>query len=84
MEYELCVQRPLCTGAVAHDAVNHSLHEAGYGAVGVALLDTELHPAICICWIYEPSAVAKIGDVQRRGLVNTPIVLGTEMCELAN
>jgi hypothetical protein len=84
MKHKLCAQRSLCTRTVAHNTVHQSLHEASYGTVDLVLLDTERDPAICISWIYEPGTVTKIGGVQRRRFVDTPIVFRAEMCELAN
>ena len=69
---------------MAHNAIYQHLHETSYGAVGVALLDAELHPAICICRVYEPSIVTEIGRVHRGCFVDAPIVLRAEMCELTN
>jgi hypothetical protein len=74
----------LRAGTIAHHAVYQQLLETTYGAVNVALLDAELHPAIFICWISEESAVMEIGGVQRQCSVYTSIVFRAEMCELTN
>ncbi len=74
----------LHVGIMAHHFVYHKLFETTYGAVNVALLDAELHPAICICWIYEKSTVTEIGGVKRQCSVDTPIVFRAEMYELTN
>ncbi|OOG38742.1 hypothetical protein B0E52_13755 [Rhodanobacter sp. C06] len=84
MKDDFRLYHSLCARTMAHHAVYQQLLEATYGPVNVALLDAELHPTICVCWIYEESTVTEVGGVQRQCSVDTSIVFRAEMCELTN